>query len=211
MSATLPWARTWPWSTIATRVQSSSSSGRMWLLIRIVLPSDAELAEELAQLDAGPRIEAGGRLVEEQHLRVVDERVGEAQALLHAAGQALDVRVALVAEVDEVEEVADHPPPPGGRDAVAAGEEVEVLPDLHVVVDPEDVRHEAEDATGGVGVPADVDPGDLGVAGRRCEQRREDPERRRLAGAVRARRGRRSRPRRHPGRGRRPRRCRDSA
>ena len=105
-----------------------------------------ELAEELAQLDPGPRIEAGRRLVEEQDLRVVDERVGEAQPLLHAPREALDVRVALVAEIDEVEEVADHPPPPIGRDAVAAGEEVEILPDLHVVVDAEDVRHEAEDA-----------------------------------------------------------------
>ena len=122
-----------------------------------------QLAEELAQLDAGPRVETGGRLVEEQHLRVVDERVGEAEALLHAARQALDVGVALVAEVDEVEQVADHLAPAGGRDAVAAGEEVEVLPDLHVVVDAEDVGHEAEDATHGVGVPADVDPGHLGL------------------------------------------------
>ena len=40
-------------------------------------------------------------------------------------------------------------------------------------------------ATHGVGVPADVDPGHLGQPGRRLEQRREDSERRRLAGAVR--------------------------
>ena len=84
------------------------------------LAERAELAEELAQLHAGPRVEARGRLVEQQDLRVVDERVGEAQALLHAAGEALDIRVALVAEVDEVQQVADHLAPAGGGDPVAA-------------------------------------------------------------------------------------------
>ena len=60
------------------------------------LAQRAQLAEELAQLDPRPRVEAGRRLVEEQHLRVVDEGVGQAQPLLHAAREALDVRLALV-------------------------------------------------------------------------------------------------------------------
>ena len=51
----------------------------------------AQLAEELAQLDPGARVEARGRLVEEQHLRIVDERVGQAQPLLHPARERLDV------------------------------------------------------------------------------------------------------------------------
>ena len=79
------------------------------------LAERAQLAEQLAQLDPGPRVEAGRRLVEEQHRRVVDQGVGEAQPLLHPARQALDVRVALLAEVDELQEVADHPPPAGRR------------------------------------------------------------------------------------------------
>ena len=83
----------------------------------IVLPSRAQLAEQLAQLDPGARVEARGRLVEQQHLRVVDQGVGQAQPLLHAARQGLDVGVALVAEVDELQQVGDHPPPrrPAGR------------------------------------------------------------------------------------------------
>ncbi len=185
MSLTVPWARTWPRSTIATLVHSSSSSGRMWLLMRIVLPSDPQLAEQLAQLDPGARVEAGRRLVEEQDLRVVDEGVGEAQPLLHAARERLDVVVALVGEVHQLEQVADHPSPRGGRQAVAAREEVQVLPDLHVVVDPEDVRHEPEDAPDLVRVPCHGPAGDLRVAGRRLQEGRQDPERRGLAGAVR--------------------------
>ena len=90
----------------------------------------------------------------------------------------------LGAEIHEVEQVADHPPPAVGRDPVAAGEEVQVLPDLHVVVDPEAVRHEPEDAPHVVGVPTDRRAGDLGVTGVGHEQGREDPQRRRLAGAV---------------------------
>ena len=57
----------------------------MWDETRIVLPERPQLPEQLAQLDAGARVEAGRRLVEQQHARVVDERVRKAQPLLHAA------------------------------------------------------------------------------------------------------------------------------
>ena len=144
-----------------------------------------QFAEQLTQLDPCARVEAGRRLVEQEHLRIVDQRVRQAEALLHPARQRLDVGVALVGEVDELEQVADHPAPRRRAEAVAAGEEVEVLPDLHVVVDPERVRHEPEDATYLVGVPGDGPAGDLGLTGRRQQERREHPERRGLARAVR--------------------------
>ena len=95
-------------------------------------------------------------------MRVVDKRVGEAQSLLHPRDSA-DVRVALRPEVHQLEEIADDPPAAVGRDPVAAREEVQVLPDLHVVVDPERVRHEPDDAAHVVGVPPDGGTRDLGV------------------------------------------------
>ena len=144
-----------------------------------------ELAEELAQLHAGARVEAGCRLIEEQDLRIVDQGVRQAQPLLHPAREGLDVVVAAVGEVDQLQEVADRPPSLRRRQPVAAPEEVQVLPDLHVVVDPEHVRHEPEDASDLVGVPRDRPAGDLGDTGRGLQERGEDPERRRLAGAVR--------------------------
>ena len=144
-----------------------------------------ELAQEFAQLDASARVQAGGRLVEEQDLRVVDQGVRQAQPLLHAARERLDVVVAAIGEVDELQEVADRPASLRGRQAVAASEEVQVLPDLHVVVDPEHVRHEPEDAPDLVGVPRHGPAGDLGDARRRLQERGQDPERRGLAGAVR--------------------------
>ena len=125
---------------IATEVHSSSSSGQDVAADHDRLAQRAQLAQQFAQLDAGARVEARRRLVEQQHLRVVHQRVGEAQPLLHAAAELLDVRAALVGEIDQLQQVADHLAPARGRQAVAAAEEVEVLPDAHVVVDAEACR-----------------------------------------------------------------------
>ena len=61
MSATRPWARTWPRSTIATLVHSSSSSGRMWLLMTMVLPSErsSRSSSRSSTRARGSRPEAG--------------------------------------------------------------------------------------------------------------------------------------------------------
>ena len=54
-----------------------------------------QLAQELAQLDPGARVQAGRRLVEDQDGGVVHERVGEAEALLHAPRERRHVGVPL--------------------------------------------------------------------------------------------------------------------
>ena len=55
-----------------------------------------EPAQHLPQIAAGLRVERGGRLVEEDQLRVVHERGGDGQALALAAGEVLDPHVAAV-------------------------------------------------------------------------------------------------------------------
>src|SRR5205085_8563341 len=60
------------------------------------LPHGAQLLQELADLDARTRVETGRRLVEEQDLRVVEQDPREAEPLLHAAREALDLRLLLV-------------------------------------------------------------------------------------------------------------------
>ena len=184
MSAILPDARTLP--SIDDR-----DAGAELLELRKDVAADQdglaerpEFPEEFAKLDPRPWVESRCRLVEEEHLRVVDEGVGQAEPLLHAARQSLDVGVALVGEVHEFEQVADDPLPGGRGQAVAASEEVEVLPDPHVVVDPEHVRHEPEDAPDLGGVPGQRPTADLGLARGRLEQGREHPERSRLASPV---------------------------
>ena len=74
----------------ADRSHISASSVRMCELMSTALPASASLGNHLAQLDAGPRIEPGRRLVEHQHRRVVDHRAAQAQPLLHALRQAVD-------------------------------------------------------------------------------------------------------------------------
>ena len=113
-STTAPLTSKTPCSMMPILLQMSASSGRMWLETRIVLPIAAQLLEQGAHLDAGARVEAAGRLVEQQHLRFVQQHAGQAEALRHAAREARDQGVALVAEVDELEHlVADLLAAPG--------------------------------------------------------------------------------------------------
>ena len=146
----------------------------------------SQLAEDLAHLDSRSRVEARRRLVEDQQCRVVDQRVGEAQALAHAARQRLDVRLALVGQPDDLEQLADHRRSAVGGDAVAAGEEVEVLPHAQVVVDAVEVGHVADAAPDLDRVGGHRDAGDVRLARGRSEQGGQDLHRRRLAGPVRA-------------------------
>ena len=63
----------------------------------------AEIADELEHLVAPLRVHAVGRLVEEQQIGIVHERLRELDALLHAGRVGLDVAVARLAEADVVE------------------------------------------------------------------------------------------------------------
>ncbi len=75
----------------------------MWLETRIVLPIDPQLLEQGRASRSGRGVEARGRLVEQEDLRVVQQHAGQAEPLGHAAGEARDQGVALVGQVDELE------------------------------------------------------------------------------------------------------------
>src|SRR5690606_4157256 len=120
------------------------------------LAQGAQGAEDLLNLDAGPGIEAGGGLVEDQDLGIVDEAAGKAEALTHAAGEALDEVVALARQARELDDVVDHAVPLGGGDAVGRREELEVLADEHVAVGPAVVGHVPDDGTDPAGLGQDV-------------------------------------------------------
>ncbi len=166
MSWMLPERSTRPRSMIATPVHISPSSGRMWLLTRIVLPIDSQLSQDLAHLDPRARVETGCGLVEDEQRRIVDERVRQAEPLPHSARHALDVAVAPVGQPHDLEQLADHRRAAVRRHAVAAGEEVEVLPDAQVVVDPVEVGHVADAATDLDRIGVDRDAGHIRLARR---------------------------------------------
>ena len=63
----------------------------------------AQVANELEHLVAPLRVHPVGRLVEEQQVRVVHQRLGQLDSLFHARRIGLDVAIPCLAEADVVE------------------------------------------------------------------------------------------------------------
>ena len=113
----MPAATTSPASRIATRSQTSSISESRCELRSTETPRSAQLLEQQAHRAAADGIERRGRLVEQEQARLADERLRDAEPLLHALRHAVDAAVARVRERDELEQ-----PPALRRAAARAGE-----------------------------------------------------------------------------------------
>ena len=144
-----------------------------------------QLSQDLAHLDPRARVEPRCGLVEDEQRRIVDERVRKAQPLPHSARQGLDIAVATIGQPHDLEQLADHRRAAVRRHAVAAGEEVEVLPDPEVVVDTVEVGHVADAPTNLDRIGIDRDAGHVRLARRLRQQGGQDLHHRRLPGAVR--------------------------
>ena len=72
-------------------------------------------------------VEAGGGLVEEQHLRAVDQAHRHVEPPLHAAGVGLDLPRGRVGEPEALQRLGHAAPQLGARDAVELALEHEVL------------------------------------------------------------------------------------
>ncbi len=72
-----------PASMIASRSQSSSASSRYWVVRKIVVPRRVDAPHLLPDRQPRGRIEAGGRLVEKEHLRLVNEGARQVEPPLH--------------------------------------------------------------------------------------------------------------------------------
>src|SRR5688572_12595338 len=57
------------------------------------LTQPLKIQNQFANLDAGARVEAAGRLIKQQNGWIVHEHARESESLLHAARQAVDHRV----------------------------------------------------------------------------------------------------------------------
>ncbi len=145
-----------------------------------------ERGHQVAELDAGARVEPRGGLVQDEQAGVVEQGLAQVQPLAHA------LREAGRRPVGELEQSAERRHRTHRADAFAPSEavgargEVEELRDGEVRVGDELVRHEPD-------VPADLarlhqhaPPLDPRVARVREVEGGEDAHRRRLPGAVRA-------------------------
>ena len=76
-----------PLVIMTMRSESSTASSTSWVIISTVFSSLLmDRHDAVLQVRAGQRVERAERLVEQQHLGLHGERAGDADALLHAAG-----------------------------------------------------------------------------------------------------------------------------
>src|SRR5207244_7500773 len=83
----------------------------------------AQVRDHLPCLTAGGRVESGRRLVEEQELRIPDQREPDVQPALLPAGKPPRPLIALIHKADELDRLVN-----GSRRLVVAGVELERLP-----------------------------------------------------------------------------------
>ena len=105
-----------------------------------------KLRQQLPELAARHRIDAGRRLVEQDDLRLVHQRAGQRQLLLHAAGQLVGQPIAKRRQLRQLEQ----PRAPAliariaHAQAVNLGEERDVLVDAEIAVQAEPLREIAD-------------------------------------------------------------------
>ena len=96
-----------PRSRMATRSQISSTSPSKCELRKMVVPRCLQVGHHLADLAPADRIDAVGRLVEEDHLGVVHQGLGDAEPLLHALGIGADLGVHPPLDADHFQHLGD--------------------------------------------------------------------------------------------------------
>ena len=124
------------------------------------------LVEDSPEIAAGHRIDSVGGLVEEDDVRLMDQRTGEAELLLHASRELVREPALEGPEAAEVEE------PPHSRRALRLGHleeisvEVQILQHGQVPVEPESLGHVGDAALDPLGLLTQRAAGHHRVAGR---------------------------------------------
>ncbi len=162
-----------------------------------------QLVEDPPEVAARDGIDAVGRLVQEQHPRRVDQRAGQAELLLHAAGEVARQAAFEGRQVAEGQQPLDPLVAALAGHVVDVGVEVEVLHHGQVGVEPEPLAHVADFVLDRLGLADDVMAGHPGLAAVGVHDRRSAAAWSSSCRRRRARRGRRSRLPRRPARGRR--------
>jgi hypothetical protein len=143
-----------------------------------------ELVQQVPELAAADGVDAVGRLVEQQHARLVQERAGEGELLVHAAGQRVGAAVAEAGQARDVEKALLAGAHRGGGQAEEVAEKPEVLVDAEVAVEAVLLGHVAEGFEGLGGAGRDELAADEGGAGVGDQEAREHADGGGLAGAV---------------------------
>ena len=141
-----------------------------------------ERAQEVAQPAHAFRVEPVCRLVEDQQLGVAEQRGGEPEPLAHAERVPLDAAASRRVELDQPQHLLD---PRVAADPTARAERAQVVAARAARVEVGRLEHRADPQRG----PLERRVGlaeDERAAARRRREPEQHPQRRRLAGAVRA-------------------------
>ena len=142
------------------------------------------VVQQAAHLMLLVRIESVGRFVEDQHLRVEQDRLGQADPAAKALRQGLDRPVEDTLQPEALDRLADASLPVGRRQAVQVGDEAEQGLGRHIAVGRRALGQVAEAPLDLERLAADVEAADRGAAGGRWQIAGDHPHRRRLPGAV---------------------------
>ena len=145
-----------------------------------------QLAQAFPDHVARLRIEAGGRLVEDDEIRIVDQGARQREAAFHAAGQGLNPRVALRRKVGEIEQRRNARARGGVRQAEVTSVHQQIFGHREIGVEIVHLRHYADALARFARVLRYRMTENVDVAAIRCDQTEAQFECRRLAGAVRA-------------------------
>ena len=139
----------------------------------------AKAADDVPQLPARLRIEAGRRLVEKQKLRIADQCAGDGQPLLLSAGEIANPRLGFLFERNLRHRLFRLDSLP-----VEAAEERERFADGELFGESCFLQRDADSLPDFIVLLAPTEAQDFDVAGRGVEQPFEDLDRGGLAGAV---------------------------
>src|ERR1035437_5137708 len=141
--------------------------------------------EKFAQFNPGARVEAGGRFIENQNVRVVNQRAAKTDALLHSLRERLEMFLADADHVREFFNRLDGLRAFFSAQSVGSRVKIQILVDGDVRVRRQSVWHITDHAACEFRFFTDGNAVEHHVAGSRFFNRRDDPHRRGLARAVR--------------------------
>ena len=144
------------------------------------------MEQEVPELPARHRVDAGGRLVQEHDPGFVQHRATQSQPLLPAPGELARRPIQVRPQAAQGQNVIQALAQPGRRQAVDAPVELQILRHREVVVEAELLRHVADPLAHLLGLGADVEPVHPGGALAHREQSGERLDDGRLPAPVRS-------------------------
>jgi hypothetical protein len=154
-------------------------------VLKMIVWSPASFFDQLPRLDDLLGVETGRGLVENQHVGVVYERLGEADALPVASRQLRALPVGHVGDARAIHHALDALAPFARRHALDLRHERQVFSNRHVGVQWRRLRQIAGATFGFDRLVEDVEAGHDGLAFGGRHVARQDAHGRRLSGAVR--------------------------